>query len=262
MMQGAIAQVSIFSHELFGEIRIVDQAQEPWWVARDVCQSLGINTSNLSKLLDEDERSTCPVQYTDQVRTVAIINEPGLYSLLLRSRRPEAKAFKRWVTHDVIPSIRKTGQYVHPSSPPTEQHRIESQSTPRVDHAGEQYGFWTVLSYSDSKTCSWICKCVCGAERSLRIHNLIYGNSKSCGCKGRGVRQPLAPTIVNSTAIQAEGIEDLEYQSFNCPEADALERLATAVRERSALESRISAMKKHESECRNKLEMIRKTDDL
>lgn len=63
-------------------------------------------------MLDEDELSTYPVQYTDQVRNLSVVSEPGLYSLILRSRKPEAKAFKRWVTHEVIPSIRKTGGYL------------------------------------------------------------------------------------------------------------------------------------------------------
>lgn len=83
-----------------------------WFVAKDVCGCLGLDTSNLSKMLDEDELSTYPVQYTDQVRNLSVVSEPGLYSLILRSRKPEAKAFKRWVTHEVIPSIRKTGGYL------------------------------------------------------------------------------------------------------------------------------------------------------
>lgn len=88
-----------FTHELFGTVRILKGNDgEIWFVAKDVCDALTIDTSNLSKLLDDDERSTCPVQYTDQVRAVSIINESGLYSLVLRSRKPEAKKFKKWVT--------------------------------------------------------------------------------------------------------------------------------------------------------------------
>ena len=94
------------------DVRIIDRNGEPRFVAKDVCAALGIDTSNLTKVLDGDERSTCPVQYTDQVRNSVIINESGMYSLVLRSRKPEAKAFKKWVTSEVLPSIRKHGAYM------------------------------------------------------------------------------------------------------------------------------------------------------
>ena len=108
------AQIQVFQHEMFGSLRTLrkEQQGEPWFVAKDVCGCLGLDTSNLSKMLDEDELSTCPVQYTDQVRNLSVVSEPGLYSLVLRSRKPEAKAFKRWVTHDILPSIRKSGGYM------------------------------------------------------------------------------------------------------------------------------------------------------
>ncbi|WP_432736494.1 BRO-N domain-containing protein [Maridesulfovibrio sp. FT414] len=83
----------------------------PWFVAKDACHVLGLDTSNLSKTLDEDERDTCSVQYTDQVRTLSLISESGLYSLIFRSRKPEAKKFRKWITSEVIPSLRKTGCY-------------------------------------------------------------------------------------------------------------------------------------------------------
>lgn len=109
--------LALFEHEKFGSLRVVrsDQGAQ-WFVAKDVCGCLGLDTSNLSKMLDEDELSTYPVQYTDQVRNLSVVSEPGLYSLILRSRKPEAKAFKRWVTHDVIPSIRKRGLYATPQT--------------------------------------------------------------------------------------------------------------------------------------------------
>lgn len=105
------SNVKLFEKEEFGKVRVVMQGEDPWFMAKDVCGCLGLDTSNLSKMLDEDELSTCPVQYTDQVRNLSVVSEPGLYSLILRSRKPEAKAFKRWVTHEVIPSIRKHGLY-------------------------------------------------------------------------------------------------------------------------------------------------------
>ena len=87
---------------------------EPWFVAADVCKALEIeNSRGVTARLDDDEKNT--VCLTDGNRgnlNMTIINEPGLYSLVLGSRKPQAKAFKRWITHDVIPSIRKHGMYV------------------------------------------------------------------------------------------------------------------------------------------------------
>jgi prophage antirepressor-like protein len=87
---------------------------EPWWVARDILDVLGVkNPTEAMRGLDEDEFSTTEVVDTAGKRqpTAYVVNEPGLYSLILRSRKPQAKAFKRWITHEVIPAIRRTGRY-------------------------------------------------------------------------------------------------------------------------------------------------------
>ena len=81
------SNVKLFEKEEFGKVRVVMIGNDPWFMAKDVCGCLGLDTSNLSKMLDEDELSTCPVQYTDQVRNLSVVSEPGLYSLILRSRK-------------------------------------------------------------------------------------------------------------------------------------------------------------------------------
>lgn len=108
------AQIQVFQHEMFGSLRTLrkEQQGEPWFVAKDVCSCLGLDTSNLSKLLDEDEKGTYSIRTLGGPQEMSCVSEPGLYSLLLRSRKPEAKAFKRWVTHDILPSIRKSGGYM------------------------------------------------------------------------------------------------------------------------------------------------------
>lgn len=91
---------------------------EPWFVAADVCRALGIgNSRDATNKLDDDEKMT--VDLTDShsgkrggAQMITVVNEPGLYALVLSSRKPEAKAFKRWITHEVIPEIRKTGGYI------------------------------------------------------------------------------------------------------------------------------------------------------
>lgn len=108
-------QLTSFSHETFGSIRTVTKDGEPWFVAADVCKSLDIGNSRQALTrLDEDEKGVILTDTLGGEQQMSIINEPGLYSLVLGSRKPEAKAFKRWITHEVIPQIRKTGAYLSP----------------------------------------------------------------------------------------------------------------------------------------------------
>lgn len=106
-------------------VRTVTIDGEPWWVAVDVCVILEIgNPSQAVSYLDDDERgSTLISNEGGQQRPANVINEPGLYSLILRSRKPQAKAFKRWITHEVIPSIRRTGSY---AAAPREMSKLEA----------------------------------------------------------------------------------------------------------------------------------------
>lgn len=105
--------VTIFRKDEFGAVRAVTLEGEPWFVAADVCRALGLgNSSDVIKRLDEDERTLVSIEGASNGLPVNAVNEPGLYALILGSRKPEAKAFKRWITHEVIPSIRKTGGYI------------------------------------------------------------------------------------------------------------------------------------------------------
>lgn len=93
------------------DIRTVNVNGDPWFAAADVCKVLDIaNPRDAVRTLDDDEVADHGVGTTDTL-TLKVISEAGLYSLILRSRKPEAKAFKRWVTHDVLPTLRRTGQY-------------------------------------------------------------------------------------------------------------------------------------------------------
>ena len=105
--------VTIFRKDEFGAVRAVTLEGEPWFVAADVCRALGLgNSSDVIKRLDEDERTLVSIEGASNGLPVNAVNEPGLYALILGSRKPEAKAFKRWITHEVIPEIRKTGGYI------------------------------------------------------------------------------------------------------------------------------------------------------
>ena len=108
-----MADLQIFNNGQFGQIRTTVKDGEPLFVAADVCRALEISNSRMATdRLDEDEKADVSLTDGSQSRHMTAVTESGLYSLVLGSRKPEAKAFKRWITHDVIPAIRKTGGYV------------------------------------------------------------------------------------------------------------------------------------------------------
>ena len=105
--------LQIFNNDQFGQIRTTVKDGAPLFVAADVCRALEISNSRMATdRLDEDEKADVSLTDGSQSRHMTAVTESGLYSLVLGSRKPEAKAFKRWITHDVIPAIRKTGGYV------------------------------------------------------------------------------------------------------------------------------------------------------
>jgi len=105
-------ELTVFENEQFGSVRVIEREGEPWFVAADVCRALEIqNTADALSRLDEDEKGVASTYTPGGDQALLIVSEPGLYTLVLGSRKPEAKAFKRWITHEVIPSIRKHGVY-------------------------------------------------------------------------------------------------------------------------------------------------------
>lgn len=105
--------LQIFENERFGRVRTIEQNGEPWFIARDVCECLSIGKyRDAVSRLEEDERGSVEMDTPGGRQSLSAVNEYGLYSLVLSSRKPEAKEFKRWITHEVIPAIRKTGGYI------------------------------------------------------------------------------------------------------------------------------------------------------
>jgi len=103
-----------FSNKRFGEVRIFDKNGEPWFIARDIAKTLGYSaTEKMTRMLDADEKSNVPIwdTRTSQNRISTIISESGLYSVTINSQKKEAKEFRKWITSEVIPSIRKHGFY-------------------------------------------------------------------------------------------------------------------------------------------------------
>lgn len=113
-------QVQVFKNGVFGDVRVVMREGEPWFVGKDVASALDyIDTFGaLKKHVDTEDKTTMSIQQSgsNYKTTVTIINESGLYSLILSSKLPSAKAFKRWVTSEVLPTIRKQGMYLTPAA--------------------------------------------------------------------------------------------------------------------------------------------------
>lgn len=113
MIQETNKNVQLFHHVQFGNLRVIQQNNEPWFVARDVCDALEVkNPSDAIKRLDNDERARLNLGRQGEAN---IISFPGLLSLILGSRKKEAREYKRWVTHEVLPSIHKHGGYLTPA---------------------------------------------------------------------------------------------------------------------------------------------------
>lgn len=105
-------EIQTFESPEFGSIRVVrDEDGEPWFVAKDVLDVLDLDKTALRKL-DEDEKGVDSIHTPGGEQQMTIVTEPGFYKLVMRSRKPEAKAFQRWVTHEVLPALRRDGGYM------------------------------------------------------------------------------------------------------------------------------------------------------
>lgn len=107
-------ELKIFNNEEFGQIRAIEQDGEPWFVGKDVAEALGYKNTRqaISTNVDEEDKGVHSMDTPSGTQEMTVINESGLYSLVLSSKLPTAKKFKRWVTSEVIPPIRKHGAYL------------------------------------------------------------------------------------------------------------------------------------------------------
>lgn len=107
-------ELKVFSNEVFGAVRILEVNGEPWFVAKDVCTALGHSNPTMAlQGLDEDERTKLSLGRQGETN---LVNESGMYALVVRSNLPRAKVFRKWVTSEVLPSIRKHGAYMTPTT--------------------------------------------------------------------------------------------------------------------------------------------------
>ena len=109
-----MANIQVFEYQN-NKVRTVDVDGEAWFVLKDVCAVLGISNNRMAAdRLDDDEKGVSLIDTLGGKQEMVIVNESGLYHVILRSDKPEAAPFRRWVTNDVLPAIRKTGSYNAP----------------------------------------------------------------------------------------------------------------------------------------------------
>ena len=148
-------------------VRMAMKDGEPWWVVADVCSALGIgNPTDATKRVDKDDLDL--VEVIDAIgrkQKSSVVNEPGLYSLILRSEKPEAKVFKQWLTHEVLPALRKTGTYTITTETPRNKYAVMRQMVDaleahetriatletRMDLLGADTHYRTVRGYCNEK---------------------------------------------------------------------------------------------------------------
>lgn len=124
-------ELQIFNNPEFGEVRTTVIDGEPWFVGKDVADNLGYQNGSrdINRHTDEEERRKDMISDGTQLKETILINESGLYSLVLSSKLPTAKKFKRWVTSEVLPTIRKTGSYSIPKVTPNPHYRTRMIGT-------------------------------------------------------------------------------------------------------------------------------------
>lgn len=121
-------ELQIFKNEEFGEVRTVTIDNEPWFVGKDIAQALGYvkPTDAVRKRVEEEDRGISKMETPSGIQEMAVINESGMYSLILGSKLPSAKKFKHWVTSEVLPTLRKTGSYEIPKKSRDKKEKLPS----------------------------------------------------------------------------------------------------------------------------------------
>ncbi len=137
--------IKIFENREFGSIRTVAQDGEPWFVGKDVAEALGYSNSRkaISDHVADEDKGVTKRDTLGGAQTITIINESGLYSLILSSKLPTAKRFKRWVTSEVLPSIRKTGSYTKQFNPASEKRAAAMLLNAKSRTAKQMMALWT-----------------------------------------------------------------------------------------------------------------------
>jgi len=222
--------LTIFKSEQFGEIRTVLIDNEPWFVAKDVCGVLDIaNSRDAVSTLDDDEKADVVITDTSsngisQDRTFKAVNEYGLYALIFKSRKPEAKDFKRWITHSVLPSLRKYDGYITGQEQMTKEQFmakaiifanevIEDMKKELSDTKEKNRELTCAYEYqkSQNKLLTHINKTYCATEIAKEL-GMKSANELNLWLKDKGVQYYMNKTWVPYSKYATSGYFDIKQE--------------------------------------------------
>ena len=166
-----MADITPFNFGIFS-VRVITRDNQPWFVANDVCNALGYSNPRdaISKHLDEDEKGVANSDTLGGNQQLTVINESGLYALVLRSRKPEARKFAKWVTSEVLPSIRKTGSYADKAQEQTSRIDLARQLAHAATAQVYQAVFDAVLKDGEPPHFTRLLLGFTGSSQELRPH--------------------------------------------------------------------------------------------
>ena len=187
------------------QVRFVGTADDPWWVAADVCAVLKTDTTQTRKL-EDDEKGLRLIQTPGGEQKMICINESGLYSLILRSRKPQAKRFKKWVTSEVLPTIRKTGSY---SIQPTPQLTLE-ETIALANFASE-----TAQNAGVSKEVAESIKLDSVMQIAPEAKPLLLPQKNAIASAKPVKEQAVTPTVIGQRVAKRLGVSKVSSRSVN-----------------------------------------------
>lgn len=192
---------NLITHPQFGEIRMKTKAGEPWFCAKDVCEVLSIkNHRDAISVLDEDEKGVGKVYTLGGYQELNFVNESGLYTLIMRSNKPEARKFRKWVTSEVLPAIRKYGFYTtDPKLLSRAEARAERQKV--VDMLGEVR---QNLSMTDVRLVAKQCRC-----SEYQVERVLRGEIKDAYMLQLLYARSTGNKILSKQFYTAQGAEQL-----------------------------------------------------
>lgn len=153
-------KLQVFENETFGQVRMVLKDNEPWFVGKDVAEALGYGQGKflanaVANHVEAEDKGVTEIMTPGGKQKMTIINESGLYSLILSSKLPQAKSFKRWVTSEVLPSIRKTGSY---SAKPLDESKSKRLAVMERNAKVREAKLWKELAEGATGTYAEVCK--------------------------------------------------------------------------------------------------------
>lgn len=185
-------------------VRVIVRDDEPWFVANDVCAALGLDNSRMATdRLDDDEKGVTSIDTLGGEQAMTVISESGLYSLVLASRKPEAKPFKKWVTSEVLPAIRKSGRYEvgDPLPAVVRSPRLEASMARMADSVATLAAGMQTMSTQLNVTSKYICLLELNQAGTRKVTAEVVREAKALHAEGMSMADIARILRVSRTSV-------------------------------------------------------------